>query len=621
MATEKETLKLDLDVAGFVSKANDAANAIKAVGEPENLAGLASSMRELLPALSAVAAAIFAVKKAIDFSLEAEEVNQINAQFDTMAESLGIAADAMKNKLMVATKGLIDDTDALKVANQAFVALGDQAKRLPEIFEIARKSVAVFGGDMVQRVEQITQALASGNTRSLRSIGITVDADKAQRDYARAIGVTVDMLTDQERKLAISNAALAQAKDKFKGVNEDIKPLTTAIKQLGVVFSQIGEQIILVVNRTIGPALVKMIGWLKEAATVTGIFLKEHLGNEAEVAEAKLAKTQRRMQAINEEIASIQKQEARWGVTTNWENKIAKLREEYGKLAGEVKAQMPAEEAGAAEPKLAGMGASRAQELAEHRMGLISQIRALEFQSAQGGQNEEAAKAAYITAIQEETAAKIAALRSKDSAEVKNKTEQEVLLRAQADAKIEQINKQSASRQKKNYSEIVNEMSAKNAALTVGLVAGFKNLAKGGKEAAKAMKAAFLNMLADRAEGEGQLKIASGLFPPNPGMLASGAALLALGGFLRSAAGDGGGAAIGGAGGGGGGFAPTQIAEVQQDTRPEIASAEKKGRSVTIAIAGNYFETEQTRRALVEMIRAETDATAFQYVQIPQGTA
>jgi hypothetical protein len=160
-------------------------------------------------------------------------------------------------------------------------------------------------------------------------------------------------------------------------------------------------------------------------------------------------------------------------------------------------------------------------------------------------------------------------------------------------------------------------MKSGHAALTVGLVAGFKSLAKGGKEAAKAMKAAFLNMLADRAEGEGQLKIASGLFPPNPGMLASGAALLALGGILRSAAGGGEGGSIG---------AADRAAAVSEGPRtdpeefrrPDVTE-DKKGKSVTVAIQGNYFETEQTRRALLEMIRAETDATSFQYVQISQG--
>lgn len=625
MATEKETLKLDLDISGLVGKANEAKEAITALGDAENLKGLATAMRGMLPELMIVAAAVYAVKKAIDFVEEAEQINQINAQFEAMAGSLGIAADAMKNKLMVATRGLIDDTDALKVANQAFVALGDQAGKLPEIFEIARKSVAVFGGDMISRVEQISTALASGNIRALRSIGINVDMDKAMKDYARSIGVTVDMLTEQEKKQILSNAALDQARQKFKGVNEDLKPVTNSLQQMKVAWSNIGETVLMVFNKTIGPMIKWYTGLIKEASTVTKIFFKERLGDDAEKAEAKLEKTQRRMEAIKEEIASVQKQEARWGVTVAWETRIKNLRAEYAALDEQVKKTMPAgptEAAGAAEPTLGGIGKSRANEMAEHRMGLISQIRQLEYQAAQGMQNEEAAKAAYITALQDEAQAKITALRAKDSADVKNKAEQEILIRKQAEAKIEAVQKESAAKQKKNYQDLISSMKAGNAALTVGLVAGFKSLSKGGKEAAKAMKAAFLNMLADRAEGEGQLKIASGLFPPNPGLLASGAALLALSGVLRGAAGGGEGGGVGGGGGGGGIAGPSAVAaEAAQDTRPNVGATAQRGRSVTIAIAGNYFETEQTRRALMEMVRQETDATAFQYVQIPQGTA
>jgi len=200
-----------------------------------------------------------------------------------------------------------------------------------------------------------------------------------------------------------------------------------------------------------------------------------------------------------------------------------------------------------------------------------------------------------------------------------------MLIRKQAEDKIVGISKASANEQKKTYMDLLNSMNTAQAGLTVGLVAGFRNLAKGGKEAAKAMKAAFLNMLADRAEGEGALKIASGIWPPNPGLLASGAALLALGGLLRSAAGGGEGGSIGAAAGAGPGIGGTPVvvnqgmAPMTTDTRPELTQSRQ--RAVTVAIQGNYFETEQTRRALLEMIRAETDATSFQYIQIPQGTA
>jgi hypothetical protein len=142
---------------------------------------------------------------------------------------------------------------------------------------------------------------------------------------------------------------------------------------------------------------------------------------------------------------------------------------------------------------------------------------------------------------------------------------------------------------------------------------------------AKAMKAAFLGVIADKAEAEGSALIleGAGMWPIGGYKIAAGGALVALSSLIRAAAGGGGGgigASSSAGGGGGGGETRPPVTETQ--TRPDIQAAQQaKGKSVTIAIAGNYFETEQTRRALLGMVRQETDATAFTYQQIPQGLA
>jgi hypothetical protein len=82
----------------------------------------------------------------------------------------------------------------------------------------------------------------------------------------------------------------------------------------------------------------------------------------------------------------------------------------------------------------------------------------------------------------------------------------------------------------------------------------------------------------------------------------------------------------GGSGGGIGAASPSTVSgggaassTVFDETlsRPELS--EPKGREVSLIVQGNYFETEQTKRTLMEMIRSETDATGFSYVQIGQG--
>lgn len=640
MATETEVLKLDLDNKNFISGVMEAGNALKTLGDVGSLKELVDQFQNAAKVAAVAATAVYGLKKAIDFTLEAEDIKQVNAQFDAMSASLGLAADVMRTKLAEATRGFVDDTDALKAANQAFVVLGDNARKLPEIFELARKSVALFGGDIVGRVEQISTALATGNMRSLRSIGISLDSEKALRSYAAALGGTVDMLTESQRKQALMDAALEQMRTKFKGVNEDIRPLTIALQQLKVIIADMGETIALMVNKYAGPYLTKFTEYLKDVAKSASLYLKDKLGDEAAHAERRIGQLTASIKEFDENIATLEKREGLMNKIlpdSVIEGKIEKLKGlrvaaqvELSALQSDMEkaAAAPLETGGPSAAPVSGFSITpeqRAQMEAE-RMDLVLKMREIEYNAAQENTaswvDAEKERAAYIETIRAESQARIDALHAAEPGKIKNVAEQELLIRKQTASKIEQVNKDSSKKNAKTYDELVRSMNAGQAALTVGIVAGFKNMAKGGKEAAKFLKAAFLGMLADRAEAEGQLKIASGLFPPNPPMLAAGAGLLALGGVLRGMAGEsGGGIGGGGAGGGGGvpaggGYGTTEPPTTQ---RPDVAPAALPRRAVTIAIQGNYFETEQTRRALVEMIRQETDATSFAYTTISQG--
>jgi hypothetical protein len=70
-------------------------------------------------------------------------------------------------------------------------------------------------------------------------------------------------------------------------------------------------------------------------------------------------------------------------------------------------------------------------------------------------------------------------------------------------------------------------------------------------------------------------------------------------------------------GGSGGGMAPGPAAggTIGSDmSRPNLEA--QKGKTVTLQVMGHYFETAETQRTLMNMIRSETDATTFQYQQI-----
>jgi len=121
-------------------------------------------------------------------------------------------------------------------------------------------------------------------------------------------------------------------------------------------------------------------------------------------------------------------------------------------------------------------------------------------------------------------------------------------------------------------------------------------------------------MLADEAQARGALILASSIWPPNPLGLAAGGGLLALSGLLRSMA--------GGKASSSGGTIPTGslngsgIDVASGSASPNAAQFQSPRRQATIQVMGNYFETEQTRTRLMEMMREATDYTDFKYVQI-----
>jgi hypothetical protein len=654
MATEKEVLKLDLDAAEFLEAAKGALEAIQKIGESRNLTGLVEGLTMIGKTLAIITVAVGAFKTALAAVEEAENIERINKQFDLLASNAGVAGNTIREKLVGAAGGLADDTEIIQAANRAVIALGQNADKLPEIMELARKATAVVGGELTSTFETMSSAIAAGNARILRQYGIVVDMEKAQAKYAMAIGITVGQLTEQQKKEALLNEVLSKRETAFKGVEEASGSVTVLIKKIGVEIGQSLEAIGLWVNKIIGPTFRSIFGALKDNITGIRLFLESRLGDASKKAEADLEILRRKQASIGEEIEKTIAQEKRWGAGPVTTAKIERLRESYEALGKQIEAaeehkkSFEAEGPAAARPKDDTLERQAIELLAKERE---TQSKILEIREQTAMSEVEVADivAQRKLAIQQQLQAQIDELKVKAAkGEVADIAGQEALLREQAAAKIMQVNDQLAANQEaalnrqqkanttfysgwKNQSAQASVALSKdqmnwakagafaNETLTKTMAAGFINISKGSKEALKAMKQQFFLLIADKAQAEGMLHLAAGLL--NPVEFGVGGALLALSGLIRGFAGGDLGSAGGGGAPSGGGMGGAMGAEPPPITSaaPELpADAGKPQKTVTIAIQGNYFETEATKRTLMEMIRAETDATEFRYVQIPQ---
>lgn len=210
-----------------------------------SIKGLADLAGGFFLAEKAANTAIKGIKSAIDTVAQGEALERLEKSFRALASTAGLAGDEIKSKLVGATKGLVDDTQLLELGSQAFIRLGENARKLPEILSLAGKSYKIFGGSIVDNAEKITQAVETGNARSLRSIGLNVDLEKAVKDYATRLKTVPSLLTESQIQQARMNAILEIGEQRFKnvkiemGFSENVKLLSNAYSQLGDELSKI----------------------------------------------------------------------------------------------------------------------------------------------------------------------------------------------------------------------------------------------------------------------------------------------------------------------------------------------------------------------------------------------
>lgn len=667
---DKIQFDLDLDSSAFMSKMKDAGLEIaKLAGKDKDIEKLVGQFKTLAVVGGTVAAAYYGVKVAIGTIIEAEEIRGVTRQFEILAEQAGIAGDALKEGLGAAAGGLIDDTDLLKLANQSITAMGESASKLPEIMTLARKATATFGGDLEQNFEKISQAIATGNTRTLKQIGITVDADKALTEYAKTQGVLKSELTEVGKKHAIMNEILEKGSRQFKNVDENANKTKDTLTRTKVALQQIGEVLTLAFERAFGDQIRSLTASLEDFAKKLKTTFTSNLGEGAEKSAAQLQQLEDRLAAIRNGLAQNEKLGGKFydsmmldrmnKEATELQDKISKLQ---GSTAGEDGIPTMGRGGGRANKPLAestkdagtvDQSAVVRREAAEELALYQAKMKVAEAQvvNAKNDEEREAALVRFKDLHDVLIAKQFADLDQKALTEPQKaaEIEQQKLLilqnslaqQALMENSLQELRQKNADQSLaatktfgdglagqfkatgvKAQGELRNMSTAGKAAansLQNGMFSALESIGSGTKSVTEAVKGMFFGMIGDISVAQGRNMILSAFstFPVvKVPQLVAGGALVALGGFLKSKAGGSGGASIpdtGGAAGGGGG---SSLAQPESGFEPTVQQAEQKRKSVTIQIQGNYFETEQTKTRLLEMVRESTDATDFKYQQI-----
>jgi hypothetical protein len=154
--------------------------------------------------------------------------NELAGSFKALGNS---SADL--DRLRSATQGLVSDVELFKSANMA-ESLGITQQAFGQLAESADALGDAVGVDTVQALELLTTSLGTGNARLLKRLGITIDAEAAEKKLAATLGTTADKLSEAGKKEAARGAIMDAVTQKTKLLGEGTNSLADELQKASI---------------------------------------------------------------------------------------------------------------------------------------------------------------------------------------------------------------------------------------------------------------------------------------------------------------------------------------------------------------------------------------------------
>jgi hypothetical protein len=165
-------------------------------------------------AYATLAANLFALGAAFRYLQNAADFNSMLEAQKNYAIGSGVMFNSLTKSLRSASEGVLSLQQAVKMSSLA-VAAGLNAKDLEDYAKAANNAGDLLGESFESVTNRLIKTTASGRATLLREIGVTVNATKAQKDYAKSIDKSVDSLTEYEKKRASIEAIKVEMNKNF----------------------------------------------------------------------------------------------------------------------------------------------------------------------------------------------------------------------------------------------------------------------------------------------------------------------------------------------------------------------------------------------------------------------
>jgi hypothetical protein len=255
--------------ANDIIRAEEAKNAkLKALNDKqfgEQASLIESIKKNWLAAAGAVYASYRMIGQAFEMAKVGSMLEKQSVAFGNLAGAAGTSSARILASLRAVSDGMVADADLMASAGKAML-MSIPVDKITELMKIAAATSRMTGQSITEAFSDITMGVARQSRMILDNLGIIVDVDKANQDYAKALGKTSDSLSEVEKKQAFMNATLKAGADMIarlgdkQGELEGVNKLVAAQSNL---WAEVNKTVAQLLDKELS-AYAKMLVWIDE---------------------------------------------------------------------------------------------------------------------------------------------------------------------------------------------------------------------------------------------------------------------------------------------------------------------------------------------------------------------
>ncbi len=261
-----DTINKSIADLNQTSKASQAAFVAQERGIENIGLSIGSFAKGLGAATAVVATAGIAIEKALDLSEVGAGIERQEAAFKNLNNSVGADSAEILKSIRSVSRGFVSDAEIIRSAGTAMM-LGIPADKLTEMMKIAEATSRQTGQTVTEAFANITLGVARESRLILDNLGIIVDVEKANEDYAKSLRKTSAELTEAERKQAFMNSVLKSGNELVKrigGATGDLDGINKLVASQSNLWNEVAKTIAHITATEI-PLMIKAVDWVAEA--------------------------------------------------------------------------------------------------------------------------------------------------------------------------------------------------------------------------------------------------------------------------------------------------------------------------------------------------------------------